>query len=558
MNHPKIQSIIGLAAVLAIMLVGIASALQDDRGDGRPLRDMEQSAQGDALDPADEVENSVVYLPSIHALSEPGSPPTATSTTSASGTPEATLTPTSTATATGTTTVTPTNTATATGTATATPTATLPPDGGDYAKSFESDTEPWLERRWTLGTSFALSHDGSTDSDRQGFLNLLVKNSNSYVIVSPLAAGPRAPYHIETVAKIRSPRETGDQYGIIFGGDYAGGTCPEPGFSSCFTHYYEMRVRFYHDSSAGKDRMEMMLQRIDSHDASNIGQGPDLIPWTPVDNVDENAFIEWDITISSSGEIAIFANDLAVASTTDSTYINNPNFGLIVRSGSNSGDVEVQFDYVRIESSLPAATATPSPTPSQTPTPSPTPSPSPTIPAANRLFFEDFESENWEDKWDVNLDLNAKGFKWGTRGVANSLDPASQSVGWAIGGSAVGQSLDPNSPAYPTGVSSLLFAGPFDLTSATTLKARFDLLYEANQGDRFVFAVSEDRKFFDNKLVLDENVDRGSGAWQQKTVVLDAYAGKPQVWLAFVFESASDAQKLGALLDNVLVQAEVE
>ena len=47
------------------------------------------------------------------------------------------------------------------------------------------------------------------------------------------------------MVKLRSPRETGDQYGVIFGGNYIGGACPAADFSTCFTKYYEMRVRFY-------------------------------------------------------------------------------------------------------------------------------------------------------------------------------------------------------------------------------------------------------------------------------------------------------------------------
>ena len=231
-----------------------------------------------------------------------------------------------------------------------TPTPTPPPGGGDYKHDFTDNITPWLERRWTNGTSFALSHDGSEDDGRQGFLNLLVNTvSSRYVIASPLVAGPTAPYNIETTVKLRSERNTGDQYGVIFGGNYTGGECPAPDFSTCFTQYYEMRVRFYYDEGADKDRMEMKLKRIDSHDSENNNNGPDLIEWTRVSDVDENDFIEWDITVEADGKIKISANDLPLESATDATYINNPYFGVIVRTEDKT-DSEAKFDYLKIES----------------------------------------------------------------------------------------------------------------------------------------------------------------------------------------------------------------
>ena len=178
-------------------------------------------------------------------------------------------------------------------------------------------------------------------------MNLLVNTADShYVIASPLVAGPKPPYNIETTVKLRSDRNTGDQYGVVFGGNYNGGACPATDFSTCFTNYYEMRVRFYVDGD--KDRMEMKLKRIDSHDADNNNQGPDLIEWTRVADVDENDFIEWDITVESDGKIKISANKNPVASATDATYINNPYFGVILRTEDHA-DAEAKFDYFKVD-----------------------------------------------------------------------------------------------------------------------------------------------------------------------------------------------------------------
>jgi hypothetical protein len=231
----------------------------------------------------------------------------------------------------------------------ATPTATPQPGGGDFEQNFTNSINPWEARRWTTGTAYSVTHDGGSDDGRQGFLNVLVNTANShYVIVSPLIAGPKPPYNIETMVKLRSDRNTGDQYGIIFGGNYTGGACPAPDFSTCFTQYYEMRVRFYYDQQLDRDRMEMKLKRIDSHNANNDNSGPDLIEWTRVKGVDENGFIEWDITVEANGKIKISANDQPVESATDSTYINNPYFGVIVRT-EDEKDSEARFDYFKID-----------------------------------------------------------------------------------------------------------------------------------------------------------------------------------------------------------------
>lgn len=228
------------------------------------------------------------------------------------------------------------------------PTATATPiPGGDYYHDFTNDINPWTKVRWTNGASSTLSHDSGSDTGNQGFLNYIINNSEAYSIASPLYPGPDIPYNIETVVKLRSPRETGDQYGIIFGANYNGGVCPATDFSTCFTQYYEMRVRYYIDGD--KTRMDMKLKRIDSHDSNNNNQGPDLIEWTRVANIDEDSFIEWDITVSSSGKISISADDQPVASATDSTYLHNTYFGVIIRNDDKSNDAEAKFDFFKVD-----------------------------------------------------------------------------------------------------------------------------------------------------------------------------------------------------------------
>ncbi len=221
-----------------------------------------------------------------------------------------------------------------------TPTAT-PPPAGPRRYDFEDDIVPWKAVRARSGSSFEVTHDDSSDGGRDGFLNIKSFGDDAYVIVSPLQAGPEPPYNIEMVVKLRSPRETGNQYGIIFGANYEGGDCPALSpVDSCFSEYYEMRVRYYEDGD--KNRMDMKLKRRDRD-----GDEPDLISWQRVSDIDEDGFIEWDVNVSESGKISISADDSFVDSDTDTLYIDNPYFGVIVRNESD--DTEAKFDYLKID-----------------------------------------------------------------------------------------------------------------------------------------------------------------------------------------------------------------
>jgi hypothetical protein len=219
-----------------------------------------------------------------------------------------------------------------------TPTPTRPPQGPEDWY-FENSINPWKRVLWDGDSS--VSHDGGSDGGRDGFLNIESFGDDSFVIVSPLHAGPEPPYNIETTVKLRSPRETGDQYGIIFGGNWDGGQCPAPpDFNTCFTEYYEMRVRFYIDDD--RHRMDMKLKRVDSD-----GSDRDLIDWQRVSDIDEDSFIEWDVLVEADGEITIAADDRYVDSVRDTRYIDNPYFGVIVRNELH--DSEARFDYLKID-----------------------------------------------------------------------------------------------------------------------------------------------------------------------------------------------------------------
>ncbi|MDX1413741.1 MAG: hypothetical protein R3293_06090 [Candidatus Promineifilaceae bacterium] len=235
-------------------------------------------------------------------------------------------------------------------TPTATPTATPNPDQ-DYRDTFTDTIVPWEARRWTNNADFALQHRSDCDEGgRCGFLELDVKNNEKYVIVSPLVQSKSYPYNIEIEARLM-PKSGSDyprdqaQYGVIFGGNWNGAACPATDFSSCFTQYYELRVRFR--SVNDKEFFEYKLKRIDGHDANNQSFGPDLIDWTKVD-ANPKKFVEWDINVSSDAKIRISMNNNHVGTAQDDKYLDNRYFGFEVRTGNQDGS-RVKLDYFKID-----------------------------------------------------------------------------------------------------------------------------------------------------------------------------------------------------------------
>lgn len=234
-----------------------------------------------------------------------------------------------------------------------TPTPTpIPNPEGDYIDNFEFDIDGWSARRWSDGAQYEYGHRSDCDQGgRCGFLEAELKNNQAYTIISPLIPSKSPPYNIEVYARLM-PTDDSDypedqaQYGIIFGGNWNGQECPNSEFSSCFTQYYELRVRF-RDLGNDDRFLEYKLKRIDGHDSDNQNFGPDLIEWDKF-GADVKKFVEWDITVDDDGDISVSANDKLLDSVDDSTFINNRYFGVEVRTGPDD-ESRVKFDLFKID-----------------------------------------------------------------------------------------------------------------------------------------------------------------------------------------------------------------
>lgn len=225
--------------------------------------------------------------------------------------------------------------------------APIPPLQDSYEDTFTEGIEPWAARRWSAGPDFEIDANNDCNDGRCHFMEVEVNHGQSYVIISPLVGVDAPfPYKVSTRAKLLD-REDGNAYGIIFGGNWDGNTCPGQDFTTCFTEYYEFRVR-YRDGS-GDSYLEWKLKKVEGHDQNNQNFGPDIITWKRLDGVDPGSWVNWEVEVHNNGQLYIFANNVKQAgSAKDSTYINNHYFGVIGRTGDHSGS-HILFDRVRVE-----------------------------------------------------------------------------------------------------------------------------------------------------------------------------------------------------------------
>lgn len=222
-----------------------------------------------------------------------------------------------------------------------------PPPSESYQDDFTDGIEPWKAVRWSAGPDYEIKYNPDCDDGHCKFMEMKVDGGQSYVIASPLEA-VKAPftYSVSTRAKLLN-RDDGDAYGIIFGGDWTSNGCPGVDFSTCFTKYYEFRVR-YRDVNGDK-YLEWKLKKVEGHDSNNQNFGPDIIDWKRLDGVNPDSWVNWKVEVHNNGQMHIFANNMEQAgSAKDSTYIHNHYFGLIGRTGDKGGS-HILFDRMIID-----------------------------------------------------------------------------------------------------------------------------------------------------------------------------------------------------------------
>jgi uncharacterized repeat protein (TIGR01451 family) len=207
---------------------------------------------------------------------------------------------------------------------------------GGYRDDFNDPSSGWDMRRQDTDSVI------NDSFYRNGNLVLEQDSSYDYQIVSSLSPAPAPPYRIESRIQLVGVDNL-HSYGIIWGGDWNGQTCPNANYSSCFNVYYRLNVIW---SGNLDDQLTIQMKRIDYHDPDdNVGRGVDLFPVTVVDVIPPSqGYQTWAINVYANGVMRLFLNGVMIREFFDTMYIQNPYFGAFSSTDEYNG-LEAEFDY---------------------------------------------------------------------------------------------------------------------------------------------------------------------------------------------------------------------
>lgn len=237
-------------------------------------------------------------------------------------------------------------------TPTPTPSPTpVPTPSFDYRDEFNADITGWEDRERDLfeSTTNIVSHDSAA------YLGVEVRETDDFSIVSPLVQGPAKPYDVESRIRFVTPEDQ-DEFGIIFGADWnTTQACPDLSqkFATCFNKYYLLSLRWREGGDAG-DALEARIVRVDTQKTTNNHPNYTLLqPAIRLDpsKINPNDWNVFKVVVESDNDIKVFINgtEITALKATDSTYLNQRYFGVIVRSPVNDDFTKAQFDYFEVK-----------------------------------------------------------------------------------------------------------------------------------------------------------------------------------------------------------------
>jgi uncharacterized repeat protein (TIGR01451 family) len=211
---------------------------------------------------------------------------------------------------------------------------------GNYFDNFNDANSGWSIRREDTDDV-----DNSSKYEDGKFI-LKIGGRWDYAIASPMVPAMETPYRIQTRVFFGGGVDNLHSYGLIFGGDYSGGACPNSSFSSCFNRYYRLNTFWY-----GPDKLlRFELKRIEGHSKNNNGGfGTALIPYRDVRVPNSQGYVTWAIDVYPNGTIDIFVEGNKVDSVNDGSYINSPYFGVFASANEYLGS-EPTFEYFSVTS----------------------------------------------------------------------------------------------------------------------------------------------------------------------------------------------------------------
>lgn len=192
---------------------------------------------------------------------------------------------------------------------------------------------------------------------RNNMLYTMIVGSGDFAIIAPMHAAPPLPYTIVTFVDIVNDETINDipyspkkemKYSIIFGAN-GDGPCPAnehtPKDQGCFSHYYRLRIRW---NEAGQTYLTWGLQRIDYHEGDNDQGRPPVTLAEGIVLTDGEGWNKWKIEVlnTTGDNIKVYhgQNEKLIASARDTTYIDDPYFGVQIIS-PESAAVAARWDW---------------------------------------------------------------------------------------------------------------------------------------------------------------------------------------------------------------------
>ncbi len=155
--------------------------------------------------------------------------------------------------------------------------------------------------------------------------------------------------------------------------------------------------------------------------------------------------------------------------------------------------------------------------------------------------------------FDTSYGTTPQNYVWAGTTFTNGVSITGTQSLWAIGGGAIGSTLDPISDTYPANIDSWLVYGPFDLSEAQDVGLTFDLLVAGQSGTAtFSVAYSTNGTSFTGQKQSFPLAD-----WFNYSYLgLSQALGQEQVWLGFNFATTGAGNGPGAFLDNFVLTTE--
>jgi hypothetical protein len=277
---------------------------------------------------------------------------------------------------------------------------------------------------------------------------------------------------------------------------------------------------------------------------------PDVDTMLILLSTDADQWAGWSLSGSSQGW-QVQTLDLATADVPGGV-VGKPEVWLALglESDESLGFEGVFFDDVTLRAAGGSPPTTPPPaTTTSIPTPSETPVPGEWTTLVSEDFEGDFPSAGWR------IESADPTIHWGKR---DCHSVSGEYSAWAHGGGTVG-SVFPCGTNYPDELETWLIYGPMSFSDVTAAELEFSVLAAIEQnGDPFSFMVSVDAETYYGWVL-----NRGIVGWYTDTFDLSeaevpgGVAGRPEVWLAFIFESNTGIAYEGIFLDDVELRAKM-